>query len=1053
MTVLQGTAWQRKYTPDDGDLVGLFYVPALRSAIRYHRLTGYFSAPALALAARGIESLVLNGGVMRMCVGCTLNEPEIKAIEKGLPLRSTVEHHLLASPLESDDQKIVDGLELLAWMVAHGHLEVKVCIPCDKQRKPISADVIFHEKSGIFEDKAGDRIAFTGSINETYQGWKRNWESFSVFTSWGQKDYVDDEEDNFAKIWVDKAESTMTLDVGEAVKKNLLRFLPDPDRLPRRLEQADGFKSFVGSSSSHSKVDDGAINDVTDQPLANSPTDERSEIWHRIATAAMQPNGGERVGEVTSTVDPWPHQIRAFNRLYQQWPPKLLIADEVGLGKTIQAGLLLRQAWLARRTKRVLILAPKSVCKQWQLELREKFNLDWPIYDGQKLSWLRTPARPEGLERDVSRAEWHKEPFVLMSSHLARRKDRQPELLFQADPWDLVIVDEAHHARRRGAGTAQDGGPNALLRLLRSLKDRTQGLVLLTATPMQVHPVELWDLLQLLGMPPEWTADAFESFFRDVAAGSLPNDRLERLAYLFRANETFFQPMSREDAQRWAKLSGLKAKKVLEALREKSSIPRRSLSPDERKAAAILIKRSTPVRSLVSRHTRELLRAYHKAGKISTPVATRKVNDRFIDLSFEEAALYKRVEDYISTVYDRASSQDRNAVGFVMTIYRRRLASSFRALRMTLEARAARLAGQVSLLDELRAEEDVADQVEAGEEIEAEAAQADGIKALVAEESDEITAIIDAISRLPVDTKAQKLVDELDEFKTVGYKQAIVFTQFTDTMDFLRDHLVTMTNRSVICFSGRGGEIRANDGRWTVISREEVKRRFKDGRAEILVCTDAAAEGLNFQYCGALVNYDMPWNPMRVEQRIGRIDRLGQKFVDIRISNLHYKDTVEADVYAALRQRINLFTSVVGGLQPILARLPGMIQSTVLSGAAARDGAVRNVELSISEAQGTAVDLDEFADDELDLPPQNASPLSLEDLRNILETPILLPAGADAKPLDASDFRYIDGDLQNPVRVTVDREFYEMHSDSVEFWTPGSPSFPSLEGYSDQTSP
>lgn len=458
-----------------------------------------------------------------------------------------------------------------------------------------------------------------------------------------------------------------------------------------------------------------------------------------------------------------------------------------------------------------------------------------------------------------------------------------------------------------------------------------------------------------------------------------------------------------------------------------------------------LIKRATPVKALVSRHTRELLRAYYKAGKLATPVATRRVDDRFITLSYEEAKLYKRVEDYISTIYDQASSEERNAVGFVMTIYRRRLASSFRALRMTLEARAARLAGRPVPKDDFRADEDVADQVEAGEEVDAEAAVSEADNALVAEEGDEIAAILDEIARLPADTKARQLVSELDDLRATGYGQAIVFTQFTDTMDFLRDHLASETNCTVICFSGRGGEVRSPTGRWTVISREDVKRRFKEGRADVLVCTDAAAEGLNFQFCGALINYDMPWNPMRVEQRIGRIDRLGQRFTDIRIVNLHYSDTVEADVYAALRDRISLFTSVVGGLQPILARLPRVIEATVLAGPAARDEAVRNVELSITEAQSTAVDLDAFADDDLDLPPRPEPALTLADLRAVLDKPELLPKGADAKPLDGSDYRYVDGDLQWPIRVTVDPEFFEMHSDSVEFWTPGSPSFPTLE--------
>ena len=121
---------------------------------------------------------------------------------------------------------------------------------------------------------------------------------------------------------------------------------------------------------------------------------------------------------------PWPHQARAFERLYAQWPPKLLIADEVGLGKTIQAGMLLRQAWLAGRARRILILAPKAVLRQWQIELREKFNLNWPIYDGRKLSWYRSPALREAYEREVDPREWHREPVVIASSHLLRRRDR-----------------------------------------------------------------------------------------------------------------------------------------------------------------------------------------------------------------------------------------------------------------------------------------------------------------------------------------------------------------------------------------------------------------------------------------------------------------------------------------------------------------------------------------------------------------------------------------------------------------------------------------------------
>ena len=172
--MLTDYAWRLKYTPEDGDLVKLFYIPALEDAERYDRLTGYFNAGALALAARGIEGLVRNGGRMRLVVGCTLDPPEIEAIERGEALREQIEKHLATLPLAPPDVGAADALEMLAWMVARGHLDVKVAVPCDSRGKPVHDSAIFHEKTGIVEDRAGDRIAWTGSLNETAAGWQRN---------------------------------------------------------------------------------------------------------------------------------------------------------------------------------------------------------------------------------------------------------------------------------------------------------------------------------------------------------------------------------------------------------------------------------------------------------------------------------------------------------------------------------------------------------------------------------------------------------------------------------------------------------------------------------------------------------------------------------------------------------------------------------------------------------------------------------------------------------------------------------------------------------------
>ena len=765
----------------------------------------------------------------------------------------------------------------------------------------------------------------------------------------------------------------------------------------------------------------------------------------------MQSVGGDRVGEATSAVTPWPHQVKAFDRLYGNWPPKLLIADEVGLGKTIQAGLLLRQAWLAGRIKRALILAPKNVCKQWQIELREKFNLNWPIYDGQKLVLVSLAcARRLTLRRRSQGSTWHHEPFVIMSSHLARRQDRQPEILDAAEPWDLVVLDEAHHARTKGAGTPQAKGPNRLLQLMRRLRRRTPGLILLTATPLQVHATELWDLLDLLGLPETWTPEAFVRFFSEIANPVVTNESLDWLSALFRASETSYGMLSKEDAERLARTSGLKARKVLQALRDRVSIPRHQLSSEERRAAIAIIKRSTPVRALVSRHTRELLRRYFKAGMLSTPIATRRVEDSFIPLSPEERELYDDVETYISETYNAAALEARNAVGFVMTIYRRRLASSFYALRQTLEKRKEGVGAFFTAADETRLDENVADLVEAGEDFDPEAAVQDEQRALAFEEIATIRSIIDRIGRLPVDSKATRLLTVLQDLNGAGYPQVMVFTQFTDTMDYLRDQ-VAAAGKTVMCFSGRGGEIRGADGVWTRITRDEVKRRFREGRSEVLVCTDAAAEGLNFQFCGALVNYDMPWNPMRVEQRIGRIDRLGQRFADIRIVNLHYEDTIEADVYTALRLRISIFENVVGGLQPILTALPRLIEGAVLARsedpAEKRRDALTALEGAIGAGEASAVNLDDFADEDIVFPARPDPPIALSDLRYVLDHPKLLPKGSEASPLDGQDYRFLNGELARAIRVTVDREFFDMHADSVEFWTPGSPIFPDLEAY------
>ncbi|MDW8443613.1 MAG: phospholipase D-like domain-containing protein [Acetobacteraceae bacterium] len=235
MPILSDFAWKLFYTPEDGDLVERLYVPLLSCAERYDRLTGYFTATALALAARGLEGLVLNNGSMRLIVGCTLGPAEVAAIERGEALRNSIERVLAAMPLAPNGDIEHQGLELLAWLVAQGRLEVKVAVPCDEHRRPLASEAIFHEKIGIVEDKTGQKAAFIGSLNETESGWRANSESLSLFTSWREPERVADKEAHFARLWADKAKRALVVDVPRAVREDLLRFLPEGDRLPQRL--------------------------------------------------------------------------------------------------------------------------------------------------------------------------------------------------------------------------------------------------------------------------------------------------------------------------------------------------------------------------------------------------------------------------------------------------------------------------------------------------------------------------------------------------------------------------------------------------------------------------------------------------------------------------------------------------------------------------------------------------------------------------------------------------------------------------------------------------
>ena len=1025
MPLLTETKWKFRYSHEDGDLVELFYNPALACAMEYCRTTGYFTADALALAARGLQGLFANEGRMRLVVGCTLEAGEREAIEAGYDLREQLERQLAAADLTPPDEQARQGLELLAWMVANGYLDVKVAVPVDAEGRPACVPGIYHAKFGILVDAEGNNLTFSGSINETAGGWKNNCESFHVHCAWlseTEKAHVDEELEAFAKLWENRSPGARVFDFPEAARRKLLEYLPKDDRpvtppiAPRRVPEA------------------GPAFRLTDEEF-------RRCVWSFVNVAPELPHG-IRLGEVTSAVEPWPHQVRTYVRFLDEWPCRLLIADEVGLGKTVTAGLIVRQALLSGKAKRVLILTPKSVQIQWQNELYEKFNLNVPIYDGAVLRWRDAYGWSGPLERDVERDEWQKEPVVLASSQLMRRKERVRELL-EAEPWDLVLLDEAHHARRRGAGTEQEKGPNALLSLMRQLVRRCQSLLLLTATPMQVHPVEIWDLMDLLGLPPKWAEDphAFLKYFAAVSGNPSP-ETLDWLTAWFRDCEAYFGGLTEAEIEALTPaLSAIKREKLVRALRDTAQAPRRMLDSESRRALIDVLKGCSPLRWRMVRHTRELLRSYRRAGKLELPIAEREVKDIAVEMTPAESALYRQVEDYISETYSKAASEKRTAVGFVMTVYRRRLASSFEALKRTLNARLEKL----GLSEEDVSLDEAADEVMAPEEAAELAASAAEL-----EERDRILELLRAIAKLNTDTKARRLHAELVSVFRRDSESAIVFTQYTDTMEYLRDYLASeMPDVPVASYSGAGGAWRDGSGRWIGCSKEDIKRRLKSGRVRLLVCSDAAGEGLNLQTAGVLANYDLPWNPMKVEQRIGRIDRLGQQRPQVQILNFAYKDTVEADVYFAIGERIQLFQGIVGRLQSILSKLPRRFEEVTLASREAREAArqrfLAEMEQEVTSAVEAPLDLDVAACEDLGLPPLPEPPYDLAMLDRLMAHDASRPASLEWRPLDARTYAALLPGMQEPVRVTTSAEVFEESGDSHEFFSPGGQLFEEIQ--------
>jgi len=564
-----------------------------------------------------------------------------------------------------------------------------------------------------------------------------------------------------------------------------------------------------------------------------------------------------------------------------------------------------------------------------------------------------------------------------------------------AGPWDVVLVDEAHHARRRGSKPTDTA--NSLLGLLLEMRNKElwRALYLASATPMQMHAHEAWDLISLLGLKGRWGQDAslFLNYFERLRSDPRGRDWMLLSRMLA---DYFSEPAAERDGRMEERVQdalGFVGAFAVTSLQDgPPSADARAQMPNEQSEwMDKWLRRHTPLRDHVFRNTRNTLRDYQAAGIIPADmiIPFRHVQDEFITLAAEERRLYERIERYIRRHYNAYKTDvSSQALGLIMTVYRRRLTSSFEAIKKSLKKRLDVLEQGQSLVDLLSEDDelDVEDALFDPDDFDVSAER-------LQDEIHELRLFLAELDKINgEDTKATQLVTDISQaLKT--YSSVVVFTQYRDTMVYVRERLIAADYKSIGCYSGRGGEMYdSTSATWNPVTKSQIKERFRQGQLTVLIGTDSMSEGLNLQTCGRLINYDMPWNLMRVEQRIGRVDRIGATYKDIAVSNYFYKDTIEQRVYDGIAQDYGDFTEIIGEAAPVVATIEKVIEQLALDEHADETDIAQQVESIRSDIDdlnrrpiGTADLGSAPSDDDPVLPPPVLTgAVTLHDLKTVL---------------------------------------------------------------------
>lgn len=598
-----------------------------------------------------------------------------------------------------------------------------------------------------------------------------------------------------------------------------------------------------------------------------------------------------------------PYQFKPVLQFIQQQPHGLLIADEVGLGKTIEAALIAREMLARGSVDRLLVICPANLREKWKRELHDRFQINLREMRGRDFRDLKVRYEREGY--------WP--PFRGITSLEGLRSTNFEDTLVETGvQFDLVIIDEAHHLRNPATRSFELG---------EALAEQADHILLLSATPVQTGEGDLLSLLCLVD-PAE---------FQEVSAGEL-NARLEPNRYINAAINELSSPipnLSRvagymDDALNTYHGSAFRKddlymswKRRIEDVHE--------LSPE----ATVRFRRDLQnVHTLAPYYTRTRKREVQD-------IKMRRARTISVELTPEERAFY----DAWNVLVRVEATLRKLHPGFFVVQPERQAASSLHMARERVESR---IAG-------VRAHATTTDNEYEGSDSEPED-RGDFARSLLASGAgaipldDAIAHLRETAERLPErDSKIEKFIAEVkDLLEDKSSRKIVCFTEWRGTLRHLQKRL---QSEGISCIAISGA-----------IAPEDRARMIYNFRTSddirILVSTEVGAEGIDLQFCDTIINYDLPWNPMRVEQRIGRIDRFGQKSDHIFVVSFFVDGTIDTRVLERLYRRIGVFEQAIGQLEPILGPIIASLKESILTKELSQDeqdGLVRAAELKIEQ--------------------------------------------------------------------------------------------------------